>query len=131
MSEAQKFQLFVRILDPEDYLFLRSQDARVEKRFRRKRVRIFRGELRSIAADLARSYRARAGNIAAAGRWAAYPSLALDTVSGFLSIAKLYAAAVLFAWRWPLMIDAARNADRLLRLVTSETFAAAPPNLPV
>jgi hypothetical protein len=131
MTKVERFHLFVRILDPEDYQFVRSRGPRVEKGFRRKRMRIFRQELRAITADLARSYRVRAGDVAIAGDWAAYPSLALDTVSGFLSIAKLYAAGILFAWRLPLMIDAARNADRVLRLVTSETFAATPPNLPV
>jgi hypothetical protein len=131
MTEAERLQLLVRILDPADYLFLRSRHPSLEKTFRRKRARIFRGELRAIAGDSARLYRERAGNIAAAGRWSSYPALTLETISGYLSIAKLYFAGVLFAWRLPVPIDAAKNADRVLRFVISERFAGAPRNQPV
>src|SRR5580704_7759044 len=117
MTEAERFQLLVRILDPADYLFLRSQNPSIEKPFRRKRARIFCGELRAIAADSARLYRERAGNIAAVGRWSAYPALTLETMSGFLAIAKLYFAGVLFGWRLPVLINATKNADRVLRFV--------------
>jgi hypothetical protein len=131
MTEAERFHLFVHILDPEDYLFVRARDPRAESRFRRERARIYRQELRSIAADSVQLYRARAANIAAAGQWSSYPPLALDTISGFVSIGKLAVAGLLFAWRLPLIIDAARNADRVLRFVTSQTVAATPRNLPV
>jgi hypothetical protein len=131
MTEAERFQLLVRILDPADYLFLRSQNPSLEKLFRRKRARIFRSQLHVIAADSARLYRERAGNIAAAGRWSAYPALTLETISGFLAIAKLYFAGVLFGWRLPVLINAAKNADRVLRFVISERFGAAPRNQPV
>jgi hypothetical protein len=131
MTEAERFQVLVRILDPADYIFLRSQNPNLEKMFRRKRTRIFRGELRAIAADSARLYRERAGNIAAAGRWSSYPALTLETMSGFLSIGKLYVAGVLFAWRLPVLINAAENADRVLRFVISERFAVTPRNQPV
>ena len=130
MTEAERFHLFIRILDPEDYNFVRSRDPLMEGQFRRKRARIYRKELRSIAADSVKLYRVRAANIAASGRWAAYPPLVIDTISGFFSVGKLFAAGILFAWRLPVMIDTARNADRVLRFVTSPTAAAAPSDLP-
>jgi hypothetical protein len=102
----------------------------VENKLRRSRIRIFRRELRAIAGDSKNLYRERAANLAAAGRWRAYPSLVLDTTLSFISIGKLGLAGVLFAWRLPLVIDAARNANRVLSFVTSEKFSSAPHQQP-
>jgi len=129
-SDTERFQLLAGILDNADYEFIGSRNPHLERKFRRDRVRIFRRELRSIANDSAKLYRIRASNLAAAGRWSAYPSLVLDTTSGFISIAKLFTAGTLFAWRLPMVIDAATNANRVLRFVSSETFSAAPQKLP-
>jgi hypothetical protein len=131
ITAAERFHLFVRILDSADYQFIRQLDPRAEHKLRRDRMRIFRRELRAIAVDSASLYRARAANLGAVGRWQAYPSLVLDTMSSFVSIGKLAAAGTLFAWRLPLVIDAARNANRVLRFVTNEKFSPAPQNLPV
>jgi hypothetical protein len=129
-SDTERFRLFVGILDRADYEFIGSHNPSLERKFRRDRMRIFRRELRSIAVDSARLYRVRASNLAAVGRWSAYPSLALDTMSSFVSIGKLFTAGTLFAWRLPVMIDAARDANRVLRFITSEKFSLAPQNLP-
>jgi hypothetical protein len=131
ITAAERLRLFVRILDPADYQFVQGLDRRVESKLRRDRMRIFRRELRVIAADSASLYRARAGNLAAAGRWQAYPSLVLDTMSGFFSLGKLAVAGTLFAWRFPLVIDAARNANRVVQFMTNEKFSPVPQHQPV
>jgi hypothetical protein len=127
ITETQRFHLFVSILDPADYQFIRERQPSGDSTFRRERVRIFRRELRAISADSAKLYRERASNLAAAGRWGAYLSLLGDTAMIFLSIRKLALAGTLFAWRVPLVIDAARNADRVLAFVTNPRFS---PTLP-
>ena len=130
ITEAERFQIFVGILDRADYQFIRSRNSILERKFRKTRMRIFRRELRTIAGDTASLYRVRASNIAAAGRWSAYPGLVFETMASFVSIGKLAAAGRLFAWRLPVVIDAARNAQRVLRFVTSEKFSSAPQKLP-
>jgi hypothetical protein len=130
ITETERFQLFVGILDREDYTFLSARNPRVERKFRRERVRIFRRELRLIAADSVKLYRVRASNLAAAGRWSAYPQLVLETIGSFVSIGKLSLAGTLLAWRLPLMIDAAGNASRVLRFVSAETASSGPRKLP-
>jgi hypothetical protein len=130
ITDTERFQLFVGILDRADYEFVAARNPRAEREFRRERVRIFRRELRSITDASARLYRVRASNLAAAGRWSAYPRLVSETIGSFVSIGKLALAGTLLAWRLPVMIDAASNASRVLRFVTAETFSSAPQNLP-
>ena len=130
LNAPDRLGLFVQILDPEDYGFLRSINADAERKFRQDRLRIFRKELRVIAVDYVKLYLERTSNLAAAGRWQAYAPLALETTAGFAAIAKLWAAGTLFAWRMPMVVDAARSAERLARVITSEKFSSAPQNLP-
>jgi hypothetical protein len=130
LNASERFGLLVQILDPVDYRFLRSINMTAERAFRRDRVRIFRRELRVIAADSFKLYRERSANLAAAGRWQAYAPLVAQTGIGFLAIARLWTAGSLFAWRLPMVINAARNADQLVRFVTSEKFSSAPQRLP-
>jgi hypothetical protein len=130
ITDTERFQLFVGILDCADYEFVGALNRRAEREFRRERVRIFRRELRLIADDSANLYRVRASNLAAAGRWSAYPRLVSETIGSFVSIGKLALAGTLLAWRLPLMIDAASNASRVLRFVSGETVSLAPQKLP-
>jgi hypothetical protein len=130
ITETERFQLFVGILDRADYKFLGARNPQAERELRRERVRIFRRELRFIAADSAQLYRTRASNLAAAGRWSAYPRLVSETIAGFISIGKLSLAGTFLAWRLPLMIDAATNANRVLRFVSGETVSSSPQKLP-
>jgi hypothetical protein len=131
ITETERFQLFVSILDPGDYQFIRERQPTVESKFRRERVRIFRSELRAISADSVKLFRERASNLAAAGRWGTYLSLMRDTALIFFSIRKLALAGTLFAWRVPMFIDAARNANRVLAFAADPKFSAAPQNQPV
>ncbi len=119
MNAAERLNLFVQILDREDYGYLRSLDARRERQFRRYRIRIFRRELRAIANQTAGLFRIRRRNLAAAGKWGAYWPLTKETAGTFVAIAKLWTAGTLVAWRMPEWIDAGRSADLLLRYVTS------------
>jgi hypothetical protein len=123
INAVERLALFVQILDPEDYGFLRSLDAHRERTFRRDRVRIFRRELRVITKDAAKLFRVRRLNLAKAGRWDNYVPLLGETAGGFWAIGKLWLAGTLLAWRIPMIVDAARNADRLARLVTSQKFS--------
>jgi hypothetical protein len=123
INAVERLALFVQILDPADYGFLRSLDARRERTFRRDRVRIFRRELRVITRDAAKLFRVRRLNLAQAGRWNDYVPLLGETAGGFLAIAKLWLAGILLAWRIPMVVNAGRSADRLARLVTSQKFS--------
>ena len=129
-TEAERFRLFVSILEPADYEFIRARSAEAEREFRRDRIRIFRNELRTIAADSRKLFGERVSNLAAAGQWNDYPGLAWDSLAIYLAIKKLSLAGALFAWRLPLVIDAARNANRVLAFVTNPKFCPAPQNLP-
>jgi hypothetical protein len=129
-GDAWRFQLFVHILDPEDYEFVRAQGPQLERKFRRDRMRIYRQELRAIMGDSRRLYRDRAANLAAAGCWHRYPALIADTMLNFVAIGKLALAGTLFSLRLPLVIDAARNANRVLAFSASQKFSQAPQNLP-
>jgi hypothetical protein len=131
ITETQRFHLFVSILDSADYQFIRERQPSGESKFRRERVRIFRRELRAISADSVKLYRERASNLAAAGRWGAYLGLLGDSAMIFLSIRKLALAGTLFAWRAPMVIDAARNANRVLAFATNPKFSPALQNQPV
>jgi hypothetical protein len=131
LTQEERLHLFVHILDPEDYDFVRMHAPRMESGFRRDRVRIFRKELQAIARDAAQLHRERASNLAAAGRWGDYPALLMDRVQMLAALRKLSLAGRLFAWRLPIFIDAARSANRVLTFVTGQEFSPAHPNLPV
>ena len=128
MTATERLHLFVHILDPEDYDFVRIRAPRLERQFRRDRMQIFRTELRAIARDAARLHRERASNLAAAGRWGDYPALLAEKIAMRAALAKLSLAGALFAWRLPLVIDAARSANRVLTLVSSQELSVAHPN---
>jgi hypothetical protein len=120
----------VQILDPVDYQFVRAQGAELERKFRRERMRIYRKELGAIARDSRKLYRERAANLATAGYLNRYPALLLDTMLNFAAIGRLALAGTLFAWRLPLVIDAARSANRVLAFSASQKFSPTPQNLP-
>jgi hypothetical protein len=122
MTATERLNLFVQILDREDYGFLRSLDARRERQFRRDRIRIFRRELRAIANQSRDLFRVRRSNLSAAGRWGGYWPLAMETAGTYLAIGKLWTAGMLLAWRMPEWVNASRNANLLRRYVTSQKF---------
>jgi hypothetical protein len=123
MGQNERLGLLIRILDPEDYQYIRAYDFRIEARFRRERMRIYRGELRNLASDALRSYRTRLSNINAAGRWGAYPGLVMSTASTFSSIGKLWLAGALFQMRLPVMVDVAAHRERLNNFLTAEALS--------
>ena len=110
----------IRLLDPEDYRFVRTQDPTMESRFRRERMKIYRGGLRAVARYAAQSYHARLANLSSAGMWRAYPSLLLSTASSFFSIGKLWMAGALFRLRLPVVVDVAAQRERLRQFLTSQ-----------
>ena len=131
MTATERLNLFVQILDREDYGFLRSLDARREQQFRRDRIRIFRRELRAIANQARGLFRVRRSNLAAAGRWGDYVPLTMEAAGTYVAIGKLWTAGTLLAWRMPEWVDAGRNANLLRRYVTSPEFSSARQKLPV
>src|SRR5690348_14784906 len=130
IDQNERLGLLIRMLDPEDYRFIAAFDLRTEIHFRRKRMKIYRGELREIAGEALRSYRAGLSNINAAGRWSAYPDLVWNTLGAFSSIATLWMAGSLFRLRLPVMFDVAARRERLQRFLTDETRSAKPGSLP-
>jgi len=41
----EELGLLIRLLDPEDYKYIRAYDFRVERRFRQRRMTVYRGGL--------------------------------------------------------------------------------------
>lgn len=123
MRQNERLSLLIRILDPEDYRYIRAHDFRTEARFRRERMKIYRGELRNIASEAVRSYQTRLSNINSAAQWAAYPGLVWSTASTFSSIGKLWVAGALFRVRLPVMVDVAAQRERLQRFLTAEALS--------
>ena len=131
LEQNERLGLLIRMLDPEDYRFVACYDFRTESRFRRERMRIYRGELRSIVMDAIRSHHAGLANINAAGRWSSYPSLVLGTMSALLCIGKLWAAGALFGLRLPVLFDLAAQRERLQSLLSPEPLSVTPRRSPV
>ncbi len=129
-GHAERFQIFLTILDAADCEFVERRDARLARSFRKTRARIFRRELSVIATEAGNLFRVRRDNIAAAGRWSAYAPLLRETAGSYWAIAKLHLAATAYSLQLPRVVDAARNADRVLRFITSQTIAANPASLP-
>lgn len=128
--QSDRLALLIRMLDPEDYQYIRAYDFRLEARFRRDRMRIYRAELRTIAADALESYQARLSNLNAAGAWIRYPSLVLSTANSFFSIGKLCVAGALFRFRIPVLVNLRKPQERLQRFLTIEGSSAEPHRLP-
>jgi hypothetical protein len=127
-SQDERFDLLVRILEPADYRFIQMRDPAISRRFRRERIRIFRRELRRIAAESGRTYQRRASRISAAGKWDAYAPLLIETASSYSSIVKLAFAGTLFSWHLPMVIDVGRNARQLVQFLTAPAASAEPRN---
>ena len=125
-NQGDRFQLLCRILEPSDYRFIQMRNPALQRRFRRDRMRIFRRELRRIAADSGRAYQRRASRISASGQWNAYGPLLMETASSFLSIGKLAVAGRLFSWRLPTMIDVRANTGRLVRYLSVPAASEVP-----
>ena len=123
-SQDERFELLVRILEPADYRFIQMRNPAISRRFRRDRMRIFRRELRRIAAESGRAYQRRASRISAAGKWDAYAPLLMETTSSFCSIGKLAFAGTLFSWHLPMVIDVGTNARQLIRYLTAPAASA-------
>src|SRR5882724_2883492 len=125
-NQGERFQLLVRILEPADYRFMEMRNPAIQRQFRRDRMRIFRGELRRIAADSGRAYQRRLSRISASGQWNAYGPLLMETASSFFAIGKLAVAAKLFAWRLPTVVDVGANTGRLVRYLNVPAASEAP-----
>ena len=119
MRQTEELALLLRILDPEDYRFIRAYDFRIETRFRRARMRIYREGLRAVASGIAESYQARLQNLSASGRWTAYPGLVQSTASMYLSLVSLWAAGMLFQWRLPLLVDVSAKQRSIEKFLTA------------
>jgi hypothetical protein len=130
-NQNERFELLVRILEPADYRFIQMRNPAISRRFRRDRLRIFRKELRRIAAESGRAYQRRASRISSAGKWDAYAPLLMETASSFCAIGKLAFAGTMFSWHLPVVIDVGRNARRLLGYLTAPAASVEPRNSPV
>ncbi len=128
-TDSERFGLLVRILESNDYAFIQHRNPSIAKRFRRDRLRIFRRELRDIAADSVETYQKRVSRISAAGQWSAYGPLVRETASVFVSLGKLSLAGTLFSWRIPVMINAGINVERLVKYFANDGAYGSPRNL--
>lgn len=126
ITNRDRLLLLTRFLDPEDYEFIEAHNSAAAKRFRSKRMRIFRSELWNLANEVGSTFRARASQIDAAGYWRAYPSLVQRTALTYCAIAKLRFACTLFSWRLPVPIDVRATANLLVRYATAGAPSAAP-----
>jgi hypothetical protein len=122
--ENKRLESLIRMLDPEDYRYIRAYDFRIESRFRRRRMRIYREELRGIVTEIFSSYQKRLSNIAAAGKWGAYPGLTLNTAFMLFSAAKLWTASLLFGLRLPVLINLPAHTARLEKFLKAEAISA-------
>src|SRR5437899_3263681 len=125
-DQGERFQLLVRILEPADYRFIEMRNPAIQRQFRRDRMRIFRKELKRIAADSRAAYHRRLSRISASGQWNAYGPLLMDTMSSFVSIQKLRLASRLFAWHLPNIVDINANTAHLVRYLTVAAASEAP-----
>jgi|SRR5579883_1518121 len=123
MAQPQ-LQLLMRLLDPEDYRYIRAHDMRVEIRFRRRRMKIYGQALRAVARGAKESYHSRLANLSAAGAWDRYFGLLMSTGFSFAAIAKLWLAGMLFRFRLPVLVDLAAQRDRLERFLAVQAPSA-------
>lgn len=126
---TERIELLQRLLDPEDYRYIKAQSDRMEAHFRRERMRIYRIGLRELMATMGDLYQARLSAMNAAGQWSAYPGLAWNTLGTFWALGRLWMAGTLFRFRLPLLVDVAAQHERLLRMVTHETSGETPGRL--
>src|SRR5262249_43779932 len=101
LQDNDRLRLLIRILEPEDYAFIQRQNPLIAGRFRRDRMKVFRGGLRAITQEFLRSYEKRLSRINAAGCWQAYPGLLWSTITTFFFIGELWLAGALFWCRLP------------------------------
>jgi hypothetical protein len=118
--------LLARFLEAGDYEFIEARNPAIAKRFRRKRMRIFRNELWAIANEAGLTFRASASRIDAAGYWRAYPSLVRRTALTYCAIAKLRFACMLFSWRLPVLIDVRTTTNLLVGYARAGALSVAP-----
>lgn len=124
MVKGDRLGTLIRMLDPEDYRYIGTQDSGIEARFRRRRMKIYRRALRGIASDALGSYQAQLSNINAAGAWRRYPRLVGRTASSFVAIGKLWMAGTLFRFRLPVPVDLTAQRDRLEKFLALEAPSA-------
>ena len=130
MRQNERLALLVRMLDPDDYRYIRAYNFQIESEFRRRRMRIYRGALATLAGDILDSYQNRLANMNAAGSWHAYPGLAFSTASMFVSIGKLWIAAAMFQFRLPVIMNLAAQQLRLESFLSVEPISARPDRQP-
>jgi hypothetical protein len=129
MRQSERLELLIRMLDPEDYGYIRAQDSRVEARFRRERMKVYRSALKALAWDVADIYQTRLANMNAAGYWSAYPRLLLSTASMFFSLGKLWCAGILFRYRLPVGVNLPAQEALLQRFLNVEPPSSKLPHL--
>jgi hypothetical protein len=124
LTAAERFELFLRLLAPEDYEFIRAKDPGIEKRFRRDRSRVFRAELFALCGETGGAYRLRMSRIHRASLYGKIAPLMWDTAMAYGALGKLSIAAALFFYGVPWTMRLRPTADRLLRYLTVETLSA-------
>jgi hypothetical protein len=120
LTQAERFEFFLRLLAPEDYEFIRTNNPGIEKRFRRDRFRVCRLELFAIFAETGAAYRRRLSRIHQASLYGRIIPLMWDTAMAFLAAGQLSLVAALFFWRIPAPLGLESSAGRLLKYLTSE-----------
>jgi hypothetical protein len=123
-NHLDRFRILARLVDEADCRFL-AEYPEIQKRLRSERAKLFRRELAAVAGDCRRSYRTRAGRLAARRNWAEYGRLLLETASTFYSVGKLGLAGVLFAVKLP-TLDVAGNISQVFTYVSLEPLCAEP-----
>jgi hypothetical protein len=120
LTQAERFENFLRLLAPEDYQFIRTNHPSIEKRFRRERFRVVRAELFAICAETSAAYRRRFSRIHQASLYGRIAPLMWDTAMAYLAAGKLSLVAGLFFIRIPAPLGLESSTGRLLRYLTTE-----------
>jgi hypothetical protein len=123
-TNLDRFRILARLVDEADCRFL-AGFPEIQNKLRAERAKLFRKELAAIADDCRRSYRIRAGRLAARRNWSSYGKLLWETASTFYSVTKLGIAGVLFAVRLP-GLDVAGNISRVFMYVSVEPLCVEP-----
>jgi hypothetical protein len=125
LTQAERFEFFLRLLAVEDYEFIRTNNPGLEKRFRRNRFRVFREELGAVCGETGAAYRRRFSRIHQASLYGQIAPLLWETAMAYGAAGKLSIAALLFFWRVPAPMHLEGCAERLLKYLTNEGLSPA------
>jgi len=126
LTQTERFEFFLRLLEPEDYEFIRMNYPGIAKRFRRDRFRVFRAELSAIYAETGAAYRRRFSRIHQASLYGQIVPLWSETALAFGAAGKLSLAALLFFCRIPAPLRLDGCAARLVRYLKIEGLSTEP-----